>query len=158
MRRDARIRLAIGLLGVASAVAFVAPWWTLATTRGSLSVAGTLTMGALLSAAAVSRWPGKTLVVVGIAAGATVALLRPGNELVLVVFGPLYGGAASEVARIVTALRVERPLLACTDSAIFAGGILIVGAGPWALAAADRPAGLASGVGAVVLTAGVLRR
>lgn len=156
--RDGRIRLAIALLGVSSAVAFVAPWWTLATSRGPLFVAGTLMMGALLSAAAISKWPGTALVTIAAGAGLTLASLRPGSQLVLVVFGPLYGGAASEIARIARALRRERPLLAVADAALFAGGILIVGAAPWALVSADGPAGVASGVGVVVLLTGLLSR
>ena len=150
-----RTSVALALLATSMAVATLAPWVPLAASHRGPDLALATCCSALLALAAVSSRPGLGLV----GLGAVLAVFLFSAPIALfpfpLAFGALYGAAASEVARLASKIRRERPLRSVNDAAIGSAGILIVGTAPSALFVGDagctRLLAMGVGVGTVAL-------
>lgn len=128
---DARTAIARAILAASTTLAFLSPWWW----APAPELLPLTVLFAVLAAAAVSWRPDGRLVALGAGLGALVQPLvdtRSPLLPLLMAAGAVYGAVATEIARLATVLREDRPLLSVDEAVLAGGGIVLVSSVPWA--------------------------
>jgi hypothetical protein len=147
-----RVQLAIAIVGAATTIAVIGPWWHLAA-GGDVAWVPLVAAVGVLVFLATSRPRGLLQIGVASVTGILLSSASPHSNVWAVLVWPLYGIATSEIAHVSSRIRLERPLRAVHDAALTAGIILVVGVAPWALLRRDGASVLLTVVGVVLVTA-----